>query len=145
MWTQRYNVSGHYRHHFDWRGGKTGIDGVADRASTFMVYLNADCSGGGTVFPRLRRPAGSQWCQFVYCERDEDEARVYLNLEIASDVKGLTFKPIKGNAIFWENLRPDGTGYPETWHAALPVRSGRKVGLNIWSWYQPPSWTRKHQ
>ena len=51
---------------------------------------------------------------------------------------GITFKPIKGNAVFWENLRADGTGYTETWHAAYPVTSGTKVGLNIWSWYQPP-------
>jgi prolyl 4-hydroxylase len=138
MWAQRYNVSGHYQHHFDWRGGNTGIDGIADRASTFMVYLDAGCSGGGTTFPRLQRPSGQQWCQFVYCEGDEDE-------EVPSGELGLTFKPIKGNAIFWENLRPDGTGYPETWHAALPVRSGGKVGLNIWSWYQPPPWTRKQK
>jgi len=49
--------------------------------------------------------------------------------------KGVTFKAIPGNAVFWENFRPDGTGrgWQETWHAGLPVTKGTKVGLNIWS------------
>ncbi|CRG85880.1 prolyl 4-hydroxylase [Talaromyces islandicus] len=122
MWAQRYNVSGYYRHHYDWAGTAHATAGGGDRVSTFMVYVDANCTGGGTNFPRLRRPRGSQWCRFIECDDD-------LN-------KGVTFKPIKGNAIFWENLKADGTGHWETWHAALPVRSGSKVGLNIWSWYQ---------
>lgn len=125
MWSQRYNASGHYRHHYDWTGSATQRGG--DRVSTFMVYLDGNCTGGGTNFPRLRRPRDHRWCRFIECDERENQA-----------FEGVTFKPIKGNAIFWENLRPDGTGYPETWHAALPVLSGTKVGLNIWSWYQPP-------
>ncbi|KAJ5492837.1 hypothetical protein N7539_001583 [Penicillium diatomitis] len=119
MWAQRYNASGHYRHHYDWTGS---LARGGDRLSTFMVYLGADCEGGGTHFPRLARPEGQQWCRFLDCEEEV----------------GITFRPLKGNAIFWENLGPDGLGYPETWHAAYPVKSGTKVGLNIWSWYQPP-------
>jgi prolyl 4-hydroxylase len=96
--------------------------------------LGAECEGGGTNFPRLKRPGGKDWCRFLECEEDEQGGE-----SGQGQVKeGITFKPIKGNAIFWENLRPDGTGYPETWHAAYPVTSGTKVGLNIWSWYQPP-------
>lgn len=107
--------------------------------STFMVYLQADCTGGGTHFPRLRRPRASKWCRFIECDEDQDGSA-----EIQAQVRdGVTFKPITGNAIFWENLRPDGTGYPETWHAALPVLSGEKVGLNIWSWFHSP--VRKQQ
>jgi prolyl 4-hydroxylase len=124
MWAQRYNVSGHYTHHYDWAGTAKGRGG--DRLSTFMVYLKAECKGGGTNFPRLRRPRDKRWCEFVDCEQQEGR-------------EGVTFKPIKGNAVFWENLRADGSGYPETWHAAFPVEQGEKVGLNIWSWYQPPT------
>lgn len=50
--------------------------------------------------------------------------------------QGIIFKPIAGNAIFWENMRRDGSGYWESWHAGLPVESGVKIGLNIWSWFQ---------
>ncbi|KAL2181252.1 uncharacterized protein P884DRAFT_214030 [Thermothelomyces heterothallicus CBS 202.75] len=50
--------------------------------------------------------------------------------------KGVVFKPLPGNAVFWENFMADrtGRGYEETWHAGLPVKRGIKVGLNIWSW-----------
>ncbi|KAG9232535.1 hypothetical protein BJ875DRAFT_74888 [Amylocarpus encephaloides] len=126
--TQRYGVGGHYRNHFDWSGASRD----ADRVSTFMVYVDADCEGGGTKFPRLRMPDVSKgrWCEFLECDRQQDEDRS----ELAADNWGITFKPIKGNAIFWENLRPDGRGYEETFHAGLPVLAGTKIGLNIWSW-----------
>lgn len=112
--TQRYGTSGHYVHHYDWSGHTK-----ADRVSSFMVYLEANCTGGGTNFPRLAMPESKKWCEFIDCEAEHG---------------GVTFKPIKGNAVFWENLGPDGRGYPETWHAGLPVLSGSKVGLNIWGW-----------
>ena len=109
-----------------------------------MVYLEGDCVGGGTHFPQLRMPRANvdKWCRFVECG-DEQGAKGGGDNSNASSPhpEGMTFKPIKGNAIYWENLRPDGSGYPETWHAAFPVTSGTKVGLNIWSWYQPPRWS----
>lgn len=36
--------------------------------------------------------------------------------------------------MFWVNTREDGTGFVETLHAGMPVKSGTKVGMNIWSW-----------
>lgn len=88
-----------------------------------MVYLEANCTGGGTNFPRMTMPADQKWCEFLDCEDKENE--------------GITFKPIAGNAVYWENFRHDGSPYDEVWHAGLPVLSGTKIGLNIWSWYQP--------
>ncbi|PYI33010.1 oxidoreductase [Aspergillus indologenus CBS 114.80] len=150
MWAQRYNTSGHYVHHYDWAGSAAR---GGDRLSTFMVYLGDDCDGGGTNFPRLSMPRGAaalrEWCRFLACPADDaaaappggelkDGESSHVAAAAAAASQGVTFKPIKGNAIFWENLRPDGSGYPETWHAAFPVTSGTKIGLNIWSWYQPP-------
>ncbi|KAJ5953186.1 Prolyl 4-hydroxylase alpha subunit [Penicillium verhagenii] len=142
MWAQRYNASGHYQHHYDWAGT---LARGGDRLSTFMVYLGADCEGGGTNFPRLQMPPGEQWCRFLECEEGDAEAQEQNQIPgvIPKQKPGITFKPIKGNAIFWENLRADGSGYEETWHAAYPVTSGTKVGLNIWSWYQPPMRARR--
>jgi prolyl 4-hydroxylase len=91
-----------------------------------MVYLDDNCTGGGTNFPRLERPAEKKWCDVLDCS-DSPEG----------EEQGITFMPVKGNAVYWENFRPDGRGHEETWHAGLPVKSGVKVGLNIWSWYQP--------
>ena len=119
--TQRYLAGGHYTHHYDW----SGANRAADRVSTFNVYVDAECEGGGTDFPRIRMPEtrGGRWCEFLECAEDRNEKHM-----------GVTFKPVKGNAIFWVNIRPDGRGFEETWHAGLPVTSGWKVGLNIWSW-----------
>ncbi|KAL5322795.1 hypothetical protein ACEPPN_010772 [Leptodophora sp. 'Broadleaf-Isolate-01'] len=124
--TQRYGVGGHYTHHYDWSGASRD----ADRVSTFMVYVDAKCEGGGTEFPRIRMPnvADRKWCEFLECEVDGSEVKD------KRQNMGVTFKPKKGNAVFWENLRPNGLGYEETWHAGLPLLSGWKVGLNIWSW-----------
>ena len=64
-----------------------------------------------------------KWCQFIECDGD-------------GKVEGVTFKAKKGSAVFWMNFDPDGRGYKETIHAGMPVESGHKIGLNIWSWYQ---------
>lgn len=69
-----------------------------------------------------------KWCEFLECEAEN------MQLEQRKQKMGVTFKPKKGNAVYWENLSPHGRGYEETWHAGLPLLSGWKVGLNIWSW-----------
>jgi prolyl 4-hydroxylase len=125
LWAQKYEAGGHYTYHYDWSGDLSTRSG--GRLSTFMVYLSAECEGGGTKFPRLERPEGGSWCEFVECGAVEDDG----------EGEGVVFKPKEGAAVYWENFRPDGRGYEETWHAGLPVKSGSKIGLNIWSWWQP--------
>lgn len=118
---QKYVLDGHYSHHFDWRGGKRGMD----RITSFMVYVDANCTGGGTEFPRLRSNANINGI-VNECESSDCVGNV-----------GLNFKPLRGNAVFWENIGVDGRGFDESYHAGLPVTSGTKVGLNIWSWGIP--------
>ncbi|KAF2134282.1 hypothetical protein P153DRAFT_108810 [Dothidotthia symphoricarpi CBS 119687] len=145
LWTQRYGAGGHYTYHYDWSTGtqKSG------RVSSFMVYVAANCTGGGTHFPRLERPRGREWCRFIECEEEmdgvEEQGVAGTNATSQSgksegkevDLRqGVIFKPVARNAVFWENMRSDGTGYLESWHAGLPVKSGVKVGLNVWSWFQ---------
>ncbi|KAK8056608.1 oxidoreductase 2OG-Fe(II) oxygenase family [Apiospora rasikravindrae] len=142
--TQRYGPSQHYAHHFDWGSNTLGWG----RVSSFMVWVDAaqDLEGGGTEFPYLRRRGlKKEWCRWVECataggrsEWEGQQAKAQdggANNEEDEEM-GLVFKPAPGNAVFWENFRPDGTGrgWEETWHAGLPVRKGFKVGLNIWSW-----------
>lgn len=140
LWTQRYNTSGHYNYHYDWSDSVPY--GGGGRISTFMVYLDDRCTGGGTNFPLMKMPptasqTNDKWCRFLECGNETETG--------SGGRQGITFKPIKGNAIYWENLRANGTGYAETWHAAFPVTSGSKIGMNIWSWYQPPRWIRRRR
>jgi prolyl 4-hydroxylase len=115
---QRYGVTNQYKDHYDWFPDGPYIDGNIE--STFFVYIQANCTGGGTNFPRLKAPEDEKWCEFIDCDEPYDA--------------GITFKPITGNAIFWKNLHPDGQGHKATLHAGLPVTSGMKTGLNIWTW-----------
>lgn len=126
LWSQRYHKDGHYTYHYDWSTSTP----TSGRVSSFMVYLEANCTGGGTNFPRLPVPQDRSWCRFIDCKNERSVDGEYENIQ------GVTFKPIKGNAVYWENIRSDGTGYTESWHAGLPVKEGVKIGLNIWSWYQ---------
>lgn len=132
-----------------------------------MVYVDGQCEGGGTHFPRLQKPRDKSWCAFIECDVDgaygsltstgtssstdsdagegeNDTSMIKAIRERPQEDlnKGVIFKPIPGNAVYWENIRADGSGYPESWHAGLPVTKGEKIGLNIWSWmvdgYVPP-------
>jgi prolyl 4-hydroxylase len=42
------------------------------------------------------------------------------------------FVPVKGNAVVWNNLWPDGTVNPNTLHAGMPVTTGHKVIITKW-------------
>lgn len=143
LWAQRYGPGGHYTYHYDWGFANKGVG----RISSFMVWLGDECEGGGTRFPRLERPIGESWCRFIECgeeeaaarSRDRDGTGVDDNEDGEEELEeglGITFKPIRGNAVFWENMKEDGTAFEESWHAGLPVTKGTKIGLNIWSWYQ---------
>jgi prolyl 4-hydroxylase len=115
---QNYGIAGQYRDHYDWFDETQAVGG--NIASTFFVYIHANYTGGGTNFPRLTLPDDETWCEFVDCDRPLDE--------------GVTFKPIRGNAVYWENLQADDAGHPLTLHAGMPVTSGNKMGMNMWTW-----------
>lgn len=120
--TQIYRFNGFYSFHYDWVAPSDEFPG--NRMTTFMVYLEADCTGGGTNFPRLPRPQDGRWCDVIACEGDVEY----------DEYPGVTFRAIRGSAVFWDNFHPDGTPHRATRHAGLPVRSGHKTGMNIWSW-----------
>ncbi|KAJ9133729.1 Prolyl 4-hydroxylase [Pleurostoma richardsiae] len=122
MVVQNYGVAGQYRDHYDWYDDAHAVGGNV--ASTFFVYIHANCTGGGTNFPRLTPPAEDDgtWCEFIDCDRPLED--------------GVTFRPVPGNAVYWENLklRGDGEGHAKTLHSGMPVTSGNKMGLNMWTW-----------
>ncbi|KUI58812.1 hypothetical protein VP1G_06070 [Cytospora mali] len=162
--TQRYHPGGHYSHHFDWSSSRGGWGRVSsfmawvDGSASDDGGDDGGLVGGGTEFPLLRRLSpDDRWCRFMECDttgggekREEvlrdsgtDGAEDAIAAADSSEgdqgqheSTGAVFKPIAGNAVYWENFRPDGTGrgWDETWHAGLPVEKGVKVGLNIWTW-----------
>jgi prolyl 4-hydroxylase len=73
----------------------------------------------------LDAPTNEKWCEYVDCDEPWEN--------------GVTFRPRVGNAVFWQNMREDGRGDERTIHAGLPVVSGKKVGMNIWTRQWPLS------
>ena len=97
-----------------------------------MVWVDADeeLVGGGTEFPMLEARSGNDICGLVECDEGGSDAEA---TEMGDGMKGTVFKVKPGNAVYWENFGADGRGFDETYHAALPVEKGTKVGLNIWT------------
>lgn len=133
----KYSPGEHYHFHTDWftdpAHSVASVGG--NRISSFFAYVKADnVTGGGTNFPMLEVPNGgtggggeSEWCRFIDCDEPWEN--------------GVTFKPIEGNAVYWENMHVDGSGQGDqrTLHAGLPVTSGEKIGMNIWTRQAPLS------
>jgi prolyl 4-hydroxylase len=115
----RYLEGQQYRPHFDW--SRTGSRDN-ERLSTFFAVLEANCTNCGTQFPEMIgnwSDKDARWCEIIECSDP--------------GLSALTMKPKVGSAFYWRNLDSDGSGDERTLHAGLPVLSGSKVGLNIWS------------
>ena len=124
----KYAATQQYHFHTDWftddnAGAALSMGG--NRATSIFGYVKVDnVTGGGTNFPLLEPVRDEKWCGFVDCDD-----------ELAN---GITFRPVEGNAVYWENLLPRGKdglrrGDERTLHAGLPVVSGFKVGMNMWT------------
>ncbi|PHH63286.1 hypothetical protein CDD81_6143 [Ophiocordyceps australis] len=118
----RYGPQQRYHLHTDWFTDPThaAAQQGGNRASSIFGYVKAHkLTGGGTHFPLLDVPRNERWCRFVDCDAEYDS--------------GLTFRPIEGNAVYWDNMLEPGRGDERTLHAGLPVVSGDKIGINIWT------------
>ncbi|KAK1833960.1 hypothetical protein QBC39DRAFT_301809 [Podospora conica] len=122
----RYLPSQHYHYHTDWFPPHSPQQSEGgNRVSSFFAYVRVanGTTGGGTNFPRLAGVGDERWCEAGIVDCDEEWER------------GVTFRPVEGNAVYWENLVPGtaGEGDERTMHAGLPVVGGEKVGMNIWT------------
>lgn len=110
----RYGPGQRYHFHTDWFTDPalaTAAQG-GNRASSIFGYVRVDkVTGGDTNFPMLDAPRDERWCRFVACDAEYDES----------------------NAIYWNNMLDVGRGDQRTLHAGLPVVSGEKIGMNIWT------------
>lgn len=124
----KYDQGEQYHFHTDWFTNPVHATSAfgGNRLTSFFAYVAADdMTGGGTNFPMLDAPYNQKWCDFIDCDEPYE--------------KGVTFRPVVGNAIFWQNLLEDGSGDQRNLHAGLPVTSGWKIGMNIWTRQGPLS------
>ncbi|KAL1882349.1 hypothetical protein VTK73DRAFT_1908 [Phialemonium thermophilum] len=94
-------------------------------ATLFVVLQNNATEGGETWFPRVGPIPRSRETDALSEEASERVWRMH-------EDGGLAFRPIPGNAMFWVNLFPNGTGDSRVVHAGLPIKDGVKTGMNIW-------------
>ena len=77
------------------------------RIATVLMYLTTVDEGGETVFPNAdRRVTGPEWSE---CAK-----------------KGMAVKAIKGDAVLFFSLHPDGTEDPSSLHGSCPTLKGEK-------------------
>jgi prolyl 4-hydroxylase len=89
-----------------------------NRLVSSFIYLEDNCTGGETYFPEVTGVG------------PEADGSKFSRTESG---KGLLVKPRRGNAVLWKTLHMNGTGDSRLLHASLPVRSGRKTGMNLFS------------
>merc|ERR1712203_48726 len=95
-----YPKKGHYSCHHD--SSALSIDAGKIRLLTVGVFLNDVPVGGETVFPAVGLADQHQW--------GEVEWDVFEDWECprrCSAKEGLAIKPLRGDAVFWYNVRPD--------------------------------------
>lgn len=93
-----------------------------NRIASAFVYLQDDCTGGQTYFPDLKS-VGESADGEKFSRSDRSEGL------------GMLVKPRKGSAVFWMSVHVNGTGDSRLYHASLPVRSGTKIGMNMFGLY----------
>jgi prolyl 4-hydroxylase len=119
----RYNEGQKVDLHFDWYQNQLPVSKKTgkryNRLASFFIYVLADCIGGETWFPNITT--------FSSCQMNQMPA-----MQTLDHGNGLILKARAGSGVFWMNLANGTTGNTKTLHAGLPVKSGIKVGMNIW-------------
>lgn len=132
----RYTAGQQFNIHHDWydtpQRAYDGSRRMFNRVASFFAILEDDCTGGETYFPYVDGPPAHgghstsvEHSQSMSWKESGPTWREYEN-------GGVAFTPVRGNALFWVNLHPNGTGDERTLHAGLPVREGLKTAMNIW-------------
>jgi prolyl 4-hydroxylase len=140
----RYREDERFNIHHDWyetpQWANDGSRRQWNRVASFFAILQDNCTGGETHFPYISgisppSPRGESGWAAKGPTDDGAEEPLWREHESG----GLAFRPIAGNAIFWINLFPNGTGDRRTMHAGLPVEDGLKTAMNIWPRQYYPS------
>ncbi|KAJ9178438.1 hypothetical protein P3X46_010319 [Hevea brasiliensis] len=107
----RYEKNQFYKPHHDYFSDTFNLKRGGQRVATMLMYLSDNVEGGETYFPM----AGSGECN---CG--------------GKVAKGLSVKPIKGDAVLFWSMGLDGQSDPNSLHGGCEVLSGEKWSATKW-------------
>ncbi|KAM6545710.1 hypothetical protein CsatB_026446 [Cannabis sativa] len=107
----RYEKSEFYKPHHDYFSDTFNLKRGGQRIATMLMYLSDNVEGGETYFPM----AGTADCS---CG--------------GKIMKGLSVKPIKGDAVLFWSMGLDGQSDPNSIHGGCEVLSGEKWSATKW-------------
>ncbi|XP_012066258.1 prolyl 4-hydroxylase 1 isoform X1 [Jatropha curcas] len=114
----RYEKHQFYKPHHDYFSDAFNLKRGGQRVATILMYLSDDVEGGETYFPM----AGTGECS---CG--------------GKVVKGLSVKPIKGDAVLFWSMGLDGQSDPNSLHGGCEVLAGEKWSATKWMRQRPSS------
>lgn len=107
----RYEENQYYRPHHDYFSDTFNLKYGGQRVATMLMYLSDNVEGGETYFPK----AGYGECS---CG--------------GKMAKGLSVKPLKGDAVLFWSMGLDGQSDPNSLHGGCEVLSGEKWSATKW-------------
>eukprot|EP00892_Ulva_mutabilis_P009230 jgi/Ulvmu1/667/UM010_0038.1 len=110
-----YHSGQEYQPHHDFFGDSynVGKGTGGQRAATVLMYLTTPEEGGETVFPEAERSVeGLEWSE---CAR-----------------QGLAVKAVRGDAVMFFSLRPDGSEDDASLHGSCATTRGDKWSATKW-------------
>ncbi|KAH9783889.1 prolyl 4-hydroxylase 1 [Citrus sinensis] len=111
MIQHRYEKDQYYKPHHDYFSDTFNLKRGGQRIATMLMYLSDNVEGGETYFPM----AGSGECS---CG--------------GKVVKGLSVKPVQGDAVLFWSMGLDGQSDPSSLHGGCEVLSGEKWSATKW-------------
>ncbi|XP_026429084.1 prolyl 4-hydroxylase 1-like [Papaver somniferum] len=107
----RYEKNQFFKLHHDYFSDTSNLKQGGQRIATMLMYLSDNVEGGETYFPM----AGTGKCSCA-----------------GKMKRGLSVKPIKGDAILFWSMGLDGKEDPRSIHAGCEVLSGEKWSATKW-------------
>lgn len=107
----RYEKNQYYKPHHDYFSDTFNLQRGGQRIATVLMYLSENVEGGETHFPM----AGTGECS---CG--------------GKMMKGLSVKPVKGDAVLFWSMGLDGQSDPNSVHGGCEVLAGEKWSATKW-------------